>query len=180
MQQPPLPYQQPPFIQPPKKSRTWLWIVALVVVFFAGYGAGHSPDTTTTGSTNTNQIAASQPTTANSTPTATSTPTPTPKPKQWTTTHTFSGSGNKKTAIFSVPDDWKLQWKCNHASFDGLDYNIIVDVNNSDSSPMDPSAINVLCKTGNTSGETEEHQSGNVYLSIESEADWTVTIQEFK
>lgn len=177
-QQPQYP-NHPPFAPAPqKKPRRWPWIVALVVVFFVGYGAGHTPDTTGKTDTTTTQ---SQPTTANSTPTATPTATPKPKPKVWTTTHTFTGNGSKKTATFAVPGDWKLQWKCDPASFDNIDYNVIVDVDNSDGSSMDENAISTQCKSNNKSGETEEHQSsGNVYLAIVSEGDWTFTVQELK
>lgn len=184
MQQPPSQYQpQPPFMPPPppsKKPKRWPWIAAIIVALFVGYGIGHSPDPTTTTDNTAQTVVVSQPTTASSTPTATPTPTPKPKPKVWTTTHTFTGNGNKKTAIFSVPDDWKLQWKCDTSSFDGLNYNVIIDVDNPDGSYMDPSAINVICKSGNTNGETEEHQSGKAYLAVDSEGSWTLTIQELK
>jgi hypothetical protein len=52
-------------------------------------------------------------------------------------------------------------------------------VYNSDGSIADV-AINELCKSGNASGETEEHQGGDIYLDINSEADWTIKVQEFK
>ena len=81
-----------------------------------------------------------------------------------------------------MPDDWKITWKCNQgdiAAQDGL-YNLGVDVYNSDGTDMDFGAVNELCKSGNTSGETEEHQSGSVYLDIQSEAGWTIQIQELK
>jgi len=101
-------------------------------------------------------------------------------PGTWTTTHTYSGNGSKKTETIPVGNDWKIQWSCTPGSFSGMDYNVIVGVYNSDATPADPAAINAMCKTGNASGETEEHTGGNVYLDINSEGDWAVTIQELK
>lgn len=120
------------------------------------------------------QQQASQPTLA-----PTPTPTATPRLAVWTTTQTFSGNSTLKTAVFPVPDDWKLVWKCDPASF-SFPYNVIVDVVNISGSPFDPGAINTLCQAGNTSGQTEEHQSGQVYLDINSQAAWTVVIQVLK
>jgi uncharacterized protein (UPF0333 family) len=97
----------------------------------------------------------------------------------WTTTHTFTGNGIEKTAIFTVSNDWKIIWSCNPASFYGSVYNVQVIAYNSDGSIAD-FALNALCKTDNISGETEEHQSGDVYLSINSESDWTIQIQELQ
>jgi hypothetical protein len=116
---------------------------------------------------------------ATDTPAATATPIPTQALPKWTTTHTFTGNGIKKTAIFTAPDDWKIVWKCNPSSFFGSQYNVQVYVYNSDGSIADV-AINELCKSGNTSGETEEHQGGDVYLDINSEGYWVIQVQEFK
>lgn len=55
-----------------------------------------------------------------------------------------------------------------------------LDVDNSDGTPFDYGAINTICQSGNTSGSTEEHQSGQVYLDITSEAAWTILVQELK
>jgi len=96
---------------------------------------------------------------------------------KWTTTQTFSGNGTKKTAIFTVPNDWKILWKCDPSSSFGGQYNVIVGVTGSDGSSIDPAAINTICKAGNTGDSTEEHQSGQVYLDIESEGSWTIVVQ---
>jgi hypothetical protein len=82
--------------------------------------------------------------------------------------------------VFSVPNDWKIVWNCNPSSDALGSYNIIVDVDNSDGSPFDPAAINTICQSGNTSGSTEEHQSGSVYLDVQSEAAWTIQIQAYQ
>lgn len=100
-------------------------------------------------------------------------------PQTWQTTHTYSGNGSKKTETITVGDDWKIQWSCTPGSFDGIDYNVIIMVYNSDAT-LNDGAVNTTCKTGNASGESEEHSGGNVYLDITSEGDWAITIQELK
>lgn len=166
---------QIPPVQPTRKPRRWPWIVALFVVFFIGFGVGRSGtgDATTTSTT---QVTTTQPDTTTA-PQATSKPAPAQK---WTTTHTFTGNGPQKTSTFTVPDDWKLLWKCTPSSFDGGSYNVQASVTGSDGTPLDPVAINTICKNGNTSGSTEEHQGGTVYLDVNSEAAWTLTVQELK
>jgi hypothetical protein len=103
---------------------------------------------------------------------------PTQAPK-WTTTHTYTGNGIKKTGIFTAPDDWKIIWKCDPSSFYGSQYNVQVFVYSSDGSLSDV-AINELCKAGNTTGETEEHQGGQIYLDVNSEGSWVIQVQELK
>lgn len=98
----------------------------------------------------------------------------------WTTTHTFTGNGIKKTSVFTVGSDWKIIWKCTSSSFYGGQYNIIVGVDGSDGSMVDPVAINTVCKTGTTGDSTEEHSGGSVYLDVNSEGAWTITVQELK
>ncbi len=171
---PPPPGQQVP--PPRKKRRRWpifLLIGALLLCVIIGVAVAASSQSakspTSTSATGT---------TAN---TATTVPTKvsTPVQQKWTTTHTFSGNGNKKTAIFSVPDDWKIAWKCDPTSFSLGQYNVIVTVYNSDNTPSDV-PINTICKTGNTGDSTEIHVSGSVYLDVASEGAWTVMVQELK
>jgi hypothetical protein len=57
-------------------------------------------------------------------------------------------------------------------------YNLTVDVDGSDGTPVDPGAVNELCQKGNMSGETEEHQGGSIYLDIQSEGSWTIQAQQ--
>ena len=176
-QQPPQPpnypyqpgqYPQQPITQPPlapqqrqRKPRRWAWIIALIIVFFLGYGIGHS-------STSTTDTTANQPATA-------------PKPKTWVTTQTFTGNGNKKTASFTVAGDtWKLLWSCDPAQNALGQYNVAVDVNNSDGTTLDSGAINTICKAGNVSGETIERQAGTYFLSVLSEDNWVMKVQEMK
>lgn len=162
------------------------WIVTGILAFFVAVSgisnaaatnmrvstttAKVSDDSSSSSDTSSNTNAASEPT---------DTPTPTPVPT-WQTTHTYSGNGNKKTETFTVGDDWKLQWSCTPSSSYFGEYNLIVDVRNSDGSSADLAAVNTICKSGNVSGETEERVSGNIYLDVQSEGAWTMTIQELK
>lgn len=114
---------------------------------------------------------------ATNTPKATATPTHTPK---WTTVQTFQGNGTKKTATFSVPDNWKIVWSCDPNSFDGSQFNVIVSVYNDDGTPLDYAAVNTMCSSSNTGDSTQEHQGGSVYLDIDSEGSWTVQVQVLK
>ncbi len=136
-------------------------------------------DNTTATIQNTAQ-ATSQPTQVPTPTQPAATPTPTHTPK-WTTVQTFNGSGNKKTAIFNTSNDWKIIWSCNPASAYLGEYNLTVDVVNSDGTPLDYGAINEICKAGNTTNSTEEHQGGQVYLDIQSDGGtWTIQVQELK
>jgi hypothetical protein len=168
---------QTPVPQNVRKPRRWPWIIAMIVVFFIGVGVGsgiHGSSTTTDTSTTTTQPGGGtsvQPTVAPE------------KSTRWTTTHTFTGSGAKKTATFAVGNDWKIIYTCSGMNIGGItsDANLIVSVDNSDGTPADPAAINTICKAGKTTSDnTEEHQSGNVYLDVNAEGDWTLQVQEMK
>ena len=172
------PYPQQPMYQPPppkKRSRAWLWIVlgVLAVLLLGCIGivalVTSAAKTTNTGTLATT-IATTVPTTAARTPAG---------QKNWTTTQNFTGSGSKKTGIFSVPADWKINWTCKPSSFTGNQYNLVIFVYNSDNTLAD-SGVNTICKAGNTSDSTEIHTSGQVYLNIISEGDWTIQVQEPK
>lgn len=170
---PPPPGMMPPGPPPKKKFRlpVWAWIIIAIFVLGAiGSMFNRTPGTTTPGTT-------SAAPTDTPTPAATPTPSPTPKPKVWTTVQTFTGNGNKKTTTFTAPDDWKIIWKCDPTNNAIGQYNVIVDVKAADGSDVDPGAINTICKSGNTTGETEERQGGQVYLDVSSEDNWTVQIQ---
>lgn len=167
------PQQLPMQQQSPKKKNKLAigcGVVAAVVVLIALISAvssgGKSSSTTTSSSTDNSSSS-----TKNSAPSQSQT---------WQTTHTYNGNGEKKTETITVGNDWKIQWSCTPSSFMGNTYNVIVSVYNSDGTPADYAAINTMCKDGNTSGETEEHTGGNVYLDVNSEGDWSLTIQELK
>jgi hypothetical protein len=188
-QQPYYPSQQPAMPPKKKKSRKTLFIVLGVIaalIFFGCIGAsvlaaqGASNLSTSQQQSSSVTQAATQPSQVQTTSTVVP---PTPKPTlvpKWITTHTFSGSGSKKTGYFTVPNDWKLVWKCNPASDYFGQYNVIVGVTGSDGTPLDPTAVNAICKAGNTGDNTDEHQGGQIYLDVTSEGSWTVQIQELK
>lgn len=121
--------------------------------------------------------------TSGSTPTtaATTAPTATPKPTQapkWTTVQHFSGNGTKKTQIITVPGDWKIQWSCTGGDYGGF---LSVTVYDNTNAYVD-GAVNAMCKAGSTptTGETEEHQAGSIYLSVDSTGDWSLSVQVLK
>jgi hypothetical protein len=110
-------------------------------------------------------------------------PTATPKPKSWVTIKTFSGNGDQQTGDFTVPNaNFRLLWSCNPNSFAIGSYNVAVDVDPVDQTQIgDLGAINTICQAGNTSGETNIHDlSGTLYLSVTSEAAWTIKIQVYQ
>ncbi|WIG61025.1 MAG: hypothetical protein OJF49_003773 [Ktedonobacterales bacterium] len=184
--QPPSAYYPPP--SPPKRRlKAWHWIligVGSVLVLCCACGSfalalnGNSPSSSNqqsaSVSTDTPYPTATFGPTDTPAPTATATPTP-----KWTTVQKFKGNGIKKTGIFSVPDDWKLVWTCNPSSYYFGQYNVIVTVYSSDGTPLDL-AVNTICKSGNTGDSTEEHQGGDIYLDIDSEAAWTIQVQVLK
>lgn len=142
-------------------------------------GNGTQSAATSSSASSTQNGSSTQPTAA-PTQAATQAPAPTPThtPK-WTTTQTFTGDGNKQTQIFTVGNDWKINWSCNPSSFYGGQYNVMVYVYGSDGTLVDL-PVNTICKTGNTADNTEEHQSGSIYLEIDSEGSWKVQVQELQ
>lgn len=62
------------------------------------------------------------------------------------------------------------------------DGELAVNVYSSDGTILDTIAVNATCKDGvaKTTGETEEHQGGQVYLDIGGTGDWTIQVQELK
>jgi hypothetical protein len=142
--------------------------IALAILILALLACGSTAVSTTAGS------GTPQPTdtTAASAPQAT--PTPKPALQKWT----FKGNGTSKTAQFTTNSStWKLSWSCDPAAY-GSEYNLIVDVNGTDGSSID-TPVNVICKSGVTSGSSMEYNAqGTYYLSINSEASWSIHIQE--
>jgi hypothetical protein len=100
---------------------------------------------------------------------------------KWTTTHTFTGNGTQKTPVFTAPDDWKILYTCANQQISGtsIDGALVVTVYGTDNTPHDV-AVNAQCKSTKTTGETEEHQGGQVYLDINGTGDWTIKVQELK
>ncbi len=168
-----------------------LWVLILLVVCaVGGFGAAVAAQSSNnSGSNSSGSSSSSNQAQVKGTPTATSTlgPTATPKPSptpthtpQWTTIQTFKGNGNKKTPTFNVPNHWQLVWSCDPSSDFSGEYNVIVDVDSPDGTPIDPGAVNTICQTGNTGDTTQEYQGGTIYLDIQSEAAWTIQVQVLK
>lgn len=101
-----------------------------------------------------------------------------PSIPNWAPRQTFIGSGNQKTPVFHVAANWKIVWSCTPSSFFSGQYNLLVRVNYADTAPLDVGAIHSICRVGNTSGTTDEHYGGDVYLTIYSVGSWTIQIQE--
>ncbi len=145
------------------------WVIITVVLLLTLAACG--TDTGTTGAPVATQAATSAP----ASPTATPKPTQAPK---WTTVQHFSGNGDKKTAIFTVPNDWKIVYSCV-----GGDYGAYLSATIYDSNAgYVDGAVNTACKAGNkaTTGETEEHQAGSFYLDILGSDQWTIAVQVLK
>ena len=187
---------------PPPSKRAprgpWFYVaVGLIIGLFLGFvigipigvSAGTTQSTTptpvSTASTQDNAdatAAALQLTTAAETPIATAqpvTPTPPPQPK-WTTIHSYSGNGTQKTGIFSVPTDWRISWKCTgFTDGSGIDGNMNITIYDDQNNLIDNLYEN--CKVTGSSGVSEEHQGGNVYLSIDQAGSgWSVQVQVLK
>ncbi len=172
-------YPPPLYQPPPKKRRTGLWIALgiIAVLLFACIGVSVIAFRGASSAVNSVSTAV-----ATFTPASGSTPTTAATQAQtgtWTTTHTFKGNGTKKTPIFTVPGDWKILYTC--AGFSsGIAGALTVTVYDSNNNIVDL-AINADCKAnGTSSGETEEHQGGDVYLSVDGTGDWSLKIQELK
>src|SRR6266567_230532 len=160
---------------PPRKRRTWLWIVlgvfALVVLGCVGILAASQ------GATSIPPAATQAP--AGNTPATGNTPAATTAPATWHTIKTFKGNGSKKTASFTVPDNWRIAWTCNPSSSFGGSYNKIITVENTDGSIAD-SGVNSMCQKGNTHDVTNVPAGGTFILDILSEGDWTISVQVLK
>ena len=154
-------------------------VVALAAGLVSKSGSSNTIGNKASSTATTLQVGTTQPTqdsTQQSTPKST-------QPQRWFTTQTFTGNGEKKTAIISVPGDWKIVWSCTGQDIDGVTADAVftVLVYNADGTLAD-SAVNAICKAGSspTKDDTEEHQSGSVYLDIASTGNWTIQIQELK
>lgn len=174
------PYPMPPQAPAPKPRQRipWLWIIgSLLVGLIIGYAIHVPPSTPSTSSATTQQTTtASQPTQASTT--APATPTPAHQAK-WTTVESFSGSGSKKTAIFPVPSDWLIVWKCTGDTTYNVDGTLGITVNDSQNNYVD--SLSETCKVAGSSGSSEEHQAGSIYLSVDFVGtSWSVSIQVMK
>src|SRR5579872_174988 len=138
-QQPMMPQQQPP-----KKKRNpfligcgaALALVVIIIVIVVIASAASAPKASSnTGATG-------------NTPQATSAPATT-GPITWKTIQSFSGNGIKKTGVFAVPADWKINYTCTGGSVSGTNFDgaLAVTVYGSDGTVIDL-AVNATCKGG--------------------------------
>jgi len=155
---------------PPKKNTVWIVIAVIIglLVICGMIGKAVSSAGSSTASTTTSDAQ----------------PTDTPIPTQgtWTVTHTYKGNGEKKTEIFTVGNDWKIDYACTgFTDGTGTGGDLSVTVYGADNSYIDL-PVNEQCPAGkNTTGESEEHQSGSVYLDISaSGGGWVVQVQELQ
>jgi hypothetical protein len=82
----------------------------------------------------------------------------------------ISGSGSHSTEVFSVNQEWALDWSYDCSNFSDGTGNFIVNVNG------DVSTLGVNQLGSVDSGTEYFHQGGNVYLEINSECSWTVKV----
>jgi hypothetical protein len=149
-------------------------IIIGIVFLLAALGSVVGKDEPTDTSSTTTSTSSSIDIGGNPAPTPTATPTPIPK--TWQTTHTYTGNGDKQTETITVVDDWKIQWSCQ-----ADDAPLYVSIYNADTKDMtDWDSVSTTCENTPTTGETFEHTGGNIYLSIISGIDWTITIRELK
>jgi len=178
-----------------------VWLITLLcgifllcgLISYAANGNKSTSTTTqttdTTSATNSAQIAAtnnaggtvSVPTATLNTSIPTSTPAPTQAPAKWVTTHKFTGTGDKQTPIFSVPDNWRINWTCDARNNYGVEGFIGINVHNSDGTSSYAGDVSGNCAANKvTSDSSEEHQGGDVYLKVFAGIPWTIEVQEFK
>ncbi len=169
-----------------KKITMPIWLIAALAFVLIGIVSSVKSNTNTansSGQTNANTINQTQKPPVNTTPTATHPPAPTATATHtpvWTVVQTFSGNGDEKTSLFNAPDSWRIVWSCDPSSSFGGSYNVMADVNYSDTTTLDYGAINAICQSGSTSGMTNEYQGGKVYLDVTSEGTWTIQIEVLK
>lgn len=182
-------YQTPPPL--PKrgffhhKVPVWFFLITLVFVItiastaIIAFQLGRS--SASNGAVNTAQQANTVPQ-ANTTPqvnTASSTATQINTASNGSTSHKFQGHGNLKTDPITITSStWKMNWTCDPSSFDGIQWNFMVSLDNTDGTVREYYTINEICSPGITSGSKTEYQGGTFYLEIIAEGSWSLTIQE--
>ncbi len=151
-------------VQPVKTQKRWPWLmIVAVTVILVSFGIWRA----TTGSPSTTSAV-----------TITSLPTPTPTPKRnWHTLLTFSGGNEtKNTQKFKVPADWQFTWSCQGVN--GVDGGLNIVIYNTNGSLYNAGAQITCLAAKKVSGSVEEFKSGNVYLSINGNGPWTVSVQK--
>jgi hypothetical protein len=103
----------------------------------------------------------------------TAAPTTAPAPH---TIAAFSGSGIKTTTVFTVPDEWVINWTfdCSKLPTGGQPLNFQIYEYRADGTLVTVLA-NVL-STGGPGTNNQHVDGGSRYLTINSECAWTVTV----
>ncbi len=86
---------------PPQKSREWPWVllaITIVLCVVCGLLGSVAKSQDSTASTTTSDVQSAD--------------TPVPTQGTWTVIHTYNGNGVKKTEIFTVGNDWKIDYAC--------------------------------------------------------------------
>ncbi|TME14199.1 MAG: hypothetical protein E6I80_00670 [Chloroflexi bacterium] len=205
-QQPPVqPLPPPPQPQPPPpdyhQPHQWklppiVWVILIVILSAGVYALAASSHNTATQDTSAATTQAAQSTEAPTVDTqatqnaqttqdilatqnaqATQDAQPTAQPTFPPQSRAFSGNGNQKTTRFApLRDTCQLSWTCDPVAY-GFEYNLIVELYDINGNLVD-TPVNVICKTGVTSGSTMEYNaSGLYYLEVTSEGPWKVKIQ---
>jgi hypothetical protein len=85
-----------------------------------------------------------------------------------------TGSGTASTPNFTTPTNWDIDWSYNCSNF-GTQGNFAVTVEQAGTGTMasiEDLPINQLGESG--SGVQSYHYGGKLYLSVDSECDWTI------
>ena len=98
---------------------------------------------------------------------------------QWVTIQTFNGSGTKKTAAFTVSNNWRIVWSCDLSSHSNTNYYVVIHANTTTNTLLDNS-VETTCSKSNLHSFSQIHQGGKVYLSILSQGSWRVQVQDLK
>jgi hypothetical protein len=155
-----------PPIQPVQAKKRWPWLIVLVAaIILVSFGIWRA--------------VSGLPSTASTVTTAsTSLPTPTPTPaRTWHTLLTFSGdNGTKNTQKFKVPADWQVTWSCRGVN--GVDGGLYVVIYNANGSLYNAGAQVTCLASKQVIGSAEEFKSGDVYLNINGNGPWTVSVQQ--
>jgi hypothetical protein len=98
---------------------------------------------------------------------------------QWVTIQTFSGSGSKKTSVFTVSNNWRIVWSCDPASHNNTDYTLFIRANTTTNVLLNNS-VETTCSKDNTHSFSQIAQGGKIYLSILSEGSWRIQVQDLR
>jgi hypothetical protein len=154
-------------VQSQKTRRRWPWLILLVVaIVLVSIGIWHI--------TSSPSSARSVTTTVSSTSLPTATPT---SGRVWHTFLTISGNtAAKNTQKFKVPADWQLTWSCR--GVDGVDGGLYIVIYNANGSLYNAGAQVTCLAAKQVIGSVEEQKSGDIYLNINGNDPWTVTVQK--